>query len=90
MSLSPNMTDAHLQAVMDAMPDELSEAELCALTLTLHSAFLETQVEIISALISMVYTYGASQGISNEAISHGLRLSADLHDNQDDIKQTTH
>jgi hypothetical protein len=85
-----NMTEEHLEAVMAAMPDNMDVSELCALTLTIHAAYLDTQVEIISALISMVYTYGASQGISNEAISHGLRLSADLHDNQDDIKQTTH
>jgi hypothetical protein len=84
------MTEEHLEAVMAAMPDNMDVSELCALTLTIHAAYLDTQVEIISALISMVYTYGASQGISNEAISHGLRLSADLHDNQDDIKQTTH
>ena len=90
MTLSPNMTEKHLEAIFDALPKEMNEGELCALTLTLHSAFLETQVEIISALISMVYTYGASQGISNEAISHALRLSANLHDDQDDIKQTTH
>jgi len=84
------MTEKHLKAIFDALPGEMDGGELCALTLTLHSAFLETQVEIISALISMVYTYGASQGISNEAISHALRLSANLHDDQDDIKQTTH
>jgi len=85
-----NMTEEHLEAVMAAMPDNMDVSELCALTLTIHAAYLDTQVEIISALISMVYTYGASQGISNEAISHALRLSANLHDNQDDIKQTTH
>jgi hypothetical protein len=85
-----NMTGEHLEAVMAAMPDNMDVSELCALTLTIHSAYLETQVEIISALISMVYTYGASQGISNEAISHGLRLSADMHDEQSANKQTTH
>lgn len=90
MTLSPNMTNEHLEAIFNALPKEMNEGELCALTLTLHSAFLETQVEIISALISMVYTYGASQGISNEAISHGLRLSAGLYDDQHPNKQTTH
>jgi hypothetical protein len=84
------MTNEHLEAIFNALPKEMNEGELCALTLTLHSAFLETQVEIISALISMVYTYGASQGISNEAISHGLRLSAGLYDDQHPNKQTTH
>jgi len=85
-----NMTGEHLEAVMAAMPDNMDVSELCALTLTIHAAYLDTQVEIISALISTVYTYGASQGISNEAISRGLRLSADMHDEQSANKTTTH
>jgi hypothetical protein len=88
--LSKNITEAHLDAVMSALPPEMDNSELCALTLTIHSAYLKTQVEIISALISTVYTYGMSQGISNEAISRGLRLSADLHDDQHANKQTAH
>jgi len=84
------MTDEHLKAIFDALPKEMDEGELCALTLTLHSAFLDKPHEIIRSLISMIYTYGASQGISGETISRGLRLTADLHNNQDDIKQTTH
>lgn len=88
--MSKNMTEAHLDAVMSALPPEMDNSELCALTLTIHSAYLETQAEIISALISTVYTYGMSQGIGSEAISRGLRLSADLHDDQHANKQTTH
>ncbi len=88
--MSKNITEAHLDAVMSALPPEMDNSELCALTLTIHSAYLKTQVEIISALISTVYTYGMSQGISNEAISRGLRLSADLHDDQHANKQTAH
>jgi len=90
MNAGKNMTGEHLEAVMAAMPDNMDPAELCALTLTIHAAYLDTQVEIISALISTVYTYGMSQGISNEAISRGLRLSADLHDDQSANKTTTH
>jgi len=90
MNAGKNMTGEHLEAVMAAMPDNMDPAELCALTLTIHAAYLDTQVEIISALISTVYTYGMSQGISNEAISRGLRLSADMHDDQSANKTTTH
>jgi hypothetical protein len=90
MNAGKNMTGEHLDAVMSAMPDDMDKSELCALTLTIHSAYLSTQVEIISALISTIYTYGMSQGISNEAISRGLRLSADLHDEQSANKTTTH
>ena len=90
MNAGKNMTGEHLEAVMAAMPDNMDPAELCALTLTIHAAYLDTQVEIISALISTVYTYGMSQGICNEAISRGLRLSADMHDDQSANKTTTH
>jgi len=90
MNAGKNMTGEHLEAVMAAMPDNMDPAELCALTLTIHAAYLDTQVEIISALISTIYTYGMSQGISNEAISRGLRLSADMHDDQSANKTTTH
>jgi hypothetical protein len=80
------MTEKHLKDVFKALPEKLDDGELCALTLTLHSAFIETPQEIITNLISTIYTYGASQGISSEAISYSLRLTADLHD----IKQTKH
>lgn len=90
MKAGRNLKEEHLEAIMAAMPDNMDEAELCALTLTIHAAYLDTQVEIISALISTIYTYGMSQGISNEAISRGLRLSADMHDEQSTNKTTTH
>ena len=90
MNAGKNMTEEHLEAVMAAMPDNMDVSELCALTLTIHAAYLYTQVEIISALISTIYTYGMSQGIGNEAISRGLRLSAEMHDDQSANKTTTH
>ena len=90
MKAGKNLTEKHLDAIMAAMPDKMDEDELCALTLTIHAAYLNTQVEIITSLISAIYTYAASQGISNEAISRGLRLSADLHDDQSANKTTNH
>jgi hypothetical protein len=89
MSLSPNMTDKHLDAVMSALPDELSEAELCALTLTLYSAFIDDPAEIISELLTAIYCFGESRGMSKKTISIGLRLSADMHDAKQ-TKQTAH
>jgi hypothetical protein len=50
--MSKNMTEAHLDAVMNALPNEMENSELCALTLTIHSAFVETPQEIITNLIS--------------------------------------
>ena len=89
MSIPRNMTDAHLQAVIDALPDELSEAELCALTLTLYSAFIDDPAEIISELLTAIYCFGESRGMSKKTISLGLRLSADMYD-ATQTKQTAH
>ena len=89
MSLSPNMTDAHLQAVMDALPDELSEAELCALTLTLYSAFIDDTPKIIHELITAIYCFGESNGMSQKTISLSLRMTADMYD-ATPTKQTAH
>jgi hypothetical protein len=89
MSIPRNMTDAHLAAVMDALPDELSEAELCALTLTLYSAFIDDTPKIIHELITAIYCFGESRGMSQKTISLGLRLSADMYE-ATQTKQTAH
>ena len=84
-----NMTDAHMQAVMDALPDHLSEAELCALTLTLYSSFIDGPAEIISELVTTIYCFGESQGLTRKTISLGLRISADMYD-ANQANQTAH
>lgn len=80
MSLSPNLTDGHLDAVMDALPEEMSEAELCALTLTIFTAYTDDTADVMSALTSCLYTFGATRGMSSSMVSMGLRMSADMHD----------
>jgi hypothetical protein len=87
--MSKNMTDAHLTAVIDALPDEMDEAELCALTLTIYSAFIDDPAQIISELLTAIYCFGESRGMSQKTISLGLRMTADLHDEMKS-KQTTH
>jgi hypothetical protein len=89
MSEPRNMTDAHLDALMDVLPDEMSEAELCALTLTIYSAYLDDAAGVISSLIVAIYTYGETRGLSAEAISFGLRRTADTYGGRDG-NQTTH
>ena len=86
--LTTNMTDAQLDAIMDALPDEMSEAELCALTLTMFRAYCEREADIIPALIAAIYTYGMSTGLSRETISRGLRVTANLNDT--DKSETRH
>lgn len=80
--LSPNMTQEHLQAVMAALPDEMDEPELCALTLTIYSAYHDDAAEVISGLILAIYAYGEIQGLNSRVVSMGLRRMADLHDSK--------
>jgi hypothetical protein len=89
MSEASSLTDAHIEAVMDALPDEMTEAEMCALTLTIYSAYEENPVNVISSLIAAIYTYGLARGISADKISLGLRLTADMRD-QKQSKQKAH
>ena len=89
MSLSPNLTEEHLQAVMEALPDELSEAELYALTLTLYSAFIDDTPKIIHELITAIYCFGESNGMSQKTISLGLRMTAEMYE-ATQTKQTAH
>lgn len=86
--LTTNITDARLDAIMEALPDEMDEAELCALTLTMFSAYCEREADIIPALIATIYTFGLSKGMSREAISRGLRVTANLNDT--DKSETRH
>jgi hypothetical protein len=81
------MTDEHLKAVFDALPEQMDEGELCALTLTLHSAFLDKPQDIIANLITTIYTFGMSQDLPTAAISEGLRGAAQIYDEEYSMKK---
>jgi hypothetical protein len=87
MTLSPNMTEKHLKDVFKALPEEMDEGELCALTLTIHSAFLDKPQDIITNLITTIYTFGLSEGLPTAAISEGLRVAAQIHDEEHSMKR---
>lgn len=86
MSISPNMTEEHLDAVMAALPDSMEEAELCALTLTIYAAYQDSPAEVISSLISAIYAYGETRGMSRKTVSAGLRLMANANDSKPETK----
>lgn len=87
--LSLNMTEEHLDAVFKVLPENLSNGELCALTLAVYSTYLEEPGDIMAELISTIYTLGISWGISRESVSEGLRKMADMYD-EETAKQTAH
>jgi len=78
--LSPNMTPEKLDEIMSTLPEDMEEAELCALTLTIHDAYIDSPSEVITQLIATIYSFGMSIGLSHSSISEGLRRSADMQD----------
>lgn len=87
--LSPNMTKEHLDAVFAALPKDMSNGELCAITMSIYSEYLDGPGEIISALISTIYTLGLYWGMSRETVSEGLRKTADMYD-EESAEETAH
>jgi hypothetical protein len=80
MTLSPNMTEELLGEVFKALPENLDDGELCALTLSIYSAYIDDPTKIMGELINTIYTFGISTGLSKSTVSQGLRMMADLHD----------
>ena len=73
------MTEETLDAVFNALPEKMDDGELCALTLSIYSAYIDDENKIMTELVSLIYTFGISAGFSKETISKGLRHAADLH-----------
>lgn len=84
--MSPNITGEKLDEIMAVLPDKMEEAEISALTLTIHNAYLEEPAEIINNLIATIYSYGMSIGLSYPSISEGLRRTADMWDEDYNIR----
>lgn len=84
--MTPNMSPEKLDEIMAALPDKMEEAELSALTLVIHNAYLDEPTEIITNLIATIYSYGMSIGLSYPLISEGLRRTADMQDKDYQIR----
>lgn len=69
MTRPENMTEAHLKAVFDAMPEEMSEGELCALTLTTYTTYMDKPSEILKNLIITTASYAMSQGLTRVLVA---------------------
>jgi hypothetical protein len=87
--LSPNMTDELLAKLFKTLPENLDDGELCALTLSIYSAYIDDPTKIMGELVSLIYTFGISAGFSKETVSKGLRYAADMHD-EEPVNQATH
>jgi hypothetical protein len=77
--LSPNMTEEILEKVFDVLPDKMDDGELCALTLSIYSAYIDDESKIMGELATLLYAFGSSMGLSKAAISEGLRRMADIY-----------
>lgn len=76
------MTPEKLDEIMATLPENMDEGEICALTLTIHNAYMDNPGKIINNLLTTVYSYGLSIGLSYETISAGLRHTADIYDEE--------
>ena len=75
MTKHTNINEDNLKAIMDAMPDEMSEEELCALTLTMHMAYMKKSSEIAKNLIVTIATHAMSQGLTNPEIAKVFNMA---------------
>ena len=75
-----SITKDKLEEIMKTLPDNMSEQELCALTLIIYSTYIKDTASIISELVATIYTFARSHGISDKVIGIGLRMSADSFD----------
>lgn len=78
--ISPNMTPEKLDEIMGTLPENMDEAEISALTLTIHNAYMNSEGDIITNLIATIYALGVSMGLDYATISEGLRRTADIWD----------
>lgn len=75
-----SMTDETLNAIVAALPAEMNEQELTALTLTIYSVYSDGPVEVVTNLITAAYVFSRSKGMSSETFASGLRMSAELYE----------
>ncbi len=82
-----SVSEEDFDAIMAAMPEEMDDSEICAMILSICTAYIDNDVRIASLLLSAIYTYGAAIGVPQEKISASLRKTADLYDSKQKPKK---
>lgn len=77
-----SVSDEDFMAIMDVMPEEMDDHEVCAMILSICTAYIDDDAKVMSMLLSAIYTYGGAIGAPRERISATLRKTADLYDNK--------
>lgn len=83
-----SVSEEEFEAIMDAMPERMDDSEVCAMILSIMTAYIDSDTKIMSLLLSAVYTYAAAIGVPREKVSASLRRVADEHDRKQ--KPTKH
>ena len=83
-----SVSDEDFMAIMDAMPERMDDHEICAMILSIITAYIDNDAKVMSLLLSAVYTYGDAIGAPREKVSDALRRTADLYDSKQ--KPTKH
>ena len=74
-----SVSEEDFNAIMDAMPEEMDDGEICAMILSIMTAYIDNDAKVVSLLLSAIYTYGDAIGVPREKISASLRKTADLY-----------
>ena len=82
-----SVTDEEFEAIVNSMPEEMDENEVCAMILTICTAYIDDHSGVMSTLVTAIYTYGDAIGAPREKISATLRKTADLYDSKQKPKK---
>lgn len=83
-----SVTDEDFAAILNSMPEEMDDGEVCAMILSICTAYIDDHSGVMSLLVAAIYTYGDAIGAPRGKISESLRKTADLYDSKQ--KPTKH
>ena len=81
------LTEETVNAVIDMLPEDLDDAHLSALVLTIVETYAQTPVDGFAFLGSTLLTYARAKGISPDDLSLAL---SDFDECYQNSKQTAH
>ena len=81
------LTEETVNAVIDMLPEDLDDAHLSALVLTIVTTYAQTPMDGLAFLASTLLTYASANRISPDVLS---RVLGDCDEYYQNSKQTAH
>jgi hypothetical protein len=82
-----DLSEETVNTIMAMLPDDIDDAHLSALVLTIVATYSRTPVEGLSFLASTLLTHARANGIRTEIVGNILRDCAEYYENN---KPTAH